>query len=125
MTKVSNGDYVCDSCLESYTCCEGCSKYFDSDDCEECDADDCQYCCDCMPEPPEQYCQISGDIIQTEDIEETTANQSVYPIILGTHSSPVRGEAIVDLMARIARGDDVSQFPSIAKTALSLCLAGF
>ena len=78
-----------------------------------------------MPAPPEQYCQVTGDIVQTEDIEETTANQSVYPIILYPHSAPVRGEAIVDLMARVARGDDVSQFPNIAKTALSLCMAGF
>lgn len=127
-----DGESVCSDCIYNYTTCEGCSELFPSADCEQCEADECYYCSDCMP--GEQYCQATGEVIDTDDIGtdwHTERNSRVLnshcPILAtyGDGTLPVRAECISDLSDRINRGDDVSRFPVLAATALDLCLAGF
>lgn len=132
----SDGESVCSDCLDNYTCCEGCSKYYPSDECEISPNDDCQYCCDCIPEPEgEQYCQATGEVIDTDDIDsghwDTSAvsSRSHCPGLIGfENGEPVQAYPVQHMLDIVNRdGMDCMFRPSreLACTVLMLCLAGF
>ena len=69
MTKLDDGDYVCDYCLKRhYTKCDDCGNYFKYEDCTEVRSGD-KICENCL----ENYscCEVCGDYDKSEDMTET------------------------------------------------------
>jgi hypothetical protein len=66
-TVETEGDYVCESCLDAYySSCDGCGEFFraTSDSAVEfCGADGNYYCPECMPEeePEEETMEVTND----------------------------------------------------------------